>query len=195
LPTALILGGAECVWDDAERALDMFTPDAVLAINDSIPRWSGRLDYAVTLHPPQMEGWLKERRNKGLNVSCEVWAHKHHGNVVHRVTTDWAGSSGLFACKVLMQEGFGGIVLAGVPMERERGHIVRLKPWISATMFRKGWLVHKGEISAIVRSMSGWTMELLGSPTADWLQQVGSAAGRNAIRRQEVGNANTEIGT
>lgn len=183
MPTALILGGAESVWDEAERALKLFTPDAVAAVNDSIPRWPHRLDYAITLHPSKMENWVKDRRNKGLNVDCELWAHKRHGNSVHRVTDDWAGSSGLFAVKILMQEGFGGIVLAGVPMDKQGGHIVRKTQWVSADMFRKGWLKHQCEIAPFVRSMSGWTKELFGPPTAEWLMQVtsGGVANRKAV--------------
>lgn len=178
MPSALILGCAECVWDDARRALEIFEPDAIFAVKDMIAKWHGRIDYGICLHPERTSGYVRERSLSGLPTNFEVWAHKNTTpSFSHRVAGDWAGSSGLFAVRVAMLEGFDRIVLAGVPMSRESGHVGRKQPWGEAEFFRNGWMHRMREISPHVRSMSGWTMSVLGEPTRDWLEARMSASG------------------
>lgn len=165
MPTALVIGGAECAWDDAYRALELFKPDAFAVVNDMLGRWPLRIDYGCTLHPDKLGEFLRGRRGP---LPYQIWSHRAHKNAQRR-TTDWAGSSGLFAVKVLREENFDAIVVAGVPMVDKAGHIVRKETWPNANMFRGGWKKRFGEIEPYVRSMSGWTMELLGPPTPEWL--------------------------
>lgn len=189
---ALILGGAECVWDDARRALAMFTPDAVIAVNDMIGLWPDRVDYGVSLHPEKLSAFVRNRKVNGGNTNLQLWSHKRLRDEVHKTTSDWAGSSSLFAVKVaLIEEKFDGVVLAGVPMEPEAGHIVRKKAWQSANMFRRGWIKRQSEYEARTRSMSGWTKQLLGEPTPEWLAFVSSASDHDVIARLEKGDAQT----
>lgn len=172
---ALVVGGAECVWKDAHTALSMFTPDAVFIINDMIPRWPGRIDYAVTLHPNKLDEWLRDRKKFNGQVNFRIYAHKQYHGLVHTVIPDWQGSSGLFAVKAALSESFAGVVLAGVPMTPKSGHFVRHKIWSSSALFTKGWVNHYKEIKVQTRSMSGWTKELLGVPTPEWLVSMNSA--------------------
>jgi hypothetical protein len=184
---ALVLGSAEGVFAEAEEALKLFPdgePDAIAVINDTVPRWPGRIDYLCTLHAEKLEGWLREREKNGHPGSPEVWsykaAHGPKGNQifrgVHKVATDWAGSSGLFTVRCLLLEKFERIVIAGVPMDRAACHIVRKdkhsgKPeaWTAADGYRNAWKRRLPEIKDCVRSMSGSTKEMLGAPTAEWL--------------------------
>jgi hypothetical protein len=114
-----------------------------------------------------MEMALHRRRQAGLNRP-QTWAHKPYRGI-DRSTPDWAGSSGLFAVKVAIEEGFERIVLAGVPMTAEGAHYYDAKVWTAAHVFHSGWNHRLPQIKDIVRSMSGWTRELLGEPTRDWL--------------------------
>lgn len=169
---ALILGGASCVWDDAKAALALADPDAVIAINDMIPAWPGKIDYAVTLHPNKLPMWLAKRRERGMETDFPCWAHRRdRANGVTHYCSDWQGSSGLFAIKVAIQQiGISGAILAGVPMT-PTPHFVRgeSKPWKSANAFIAGWKRHMDEIKSVARSMSGWTRQQLGAPTPEWL--------------------------
>lgn len=176
MPTALILGGAQCVWQDAVNALRLFTPDAVFAVNDMIAEWPGRLDYAVSLHPDKLSVFVRAREQHGYSSGFQTWAHKASArDGVQKTTADWRGSSSLLAVKIaIVEEKFDAVVLAGVPMSKEQGHFKRRKPWTSAEMYRKGWHLHLGEIAPYVRSLSGWTRELLGEPTPTWLSERGS---------------------
>ena len=175
---ALVLGGAACVTDDAERALKLFEPDAVAAINDMIARWRGKIDYAVTLHPEKLDFWIKHRGIWGGDPGqFACWSHAYKSPLARRqfltetrTTSDWGGSSGLMAVKVLLQEGFDKIVLAGVPMERTAGHVAKPGEWPQARAYQKAWKRRVPEIAWATRSMSGFTRDILGEPTEEWLQ-------------------------
>lgn len=172
---ALVLGCAENVWDDAIAVLSRCSPDAIFAVKDMMARWPARIDYACTLHPDRTDQYLRERTRKKYPNGFNVWAHRNFGSKTHhKITRDWAGSSGLFAVKLAMEQGFSGIVLAGIPMESGFGHVTRRQPWGTATQFRNGWIHHKEELKVCVRSMSGWTREMFGTPTDEWLAQHGS---------------------
>ena len=171
---ALVLGDAACVFADASAALDLSPFEAIAACNNMIVRWQGHLDYAISLHPEPAPDWnglraaIKARTDRGFNRP-EVWSYKP-ANCVDRWTPDWAGSTGLLAVKVLLELGFDRIVLAGVPISEAEGHFYDPKPWNAARIFRRGWLGHLEEIRANTRSMSGWTAEQLGMPSAEWLR-------------------------
>jgi hypothetical protein len=172
---ALVLGCAECVWADAAAAAKLFEPDAVFAVKAMIAHWPDRIDYAVTLHPEMLADFLRRRCDAGLPMAMQTWAHSRRGprgkpwSTVDRTTEDWAGSSGLLAVKIAREEGFDKIVLAGIPMEAAAGHVDRRKNWIAAHAFRRSWERRRDLLAPYVRSMSGWTKELFGPPTPEWL--------------------------
>lgn len=173
---ALILGCAECVWEDAARVLSVCSPDAIFAVKDMMGKWPARVDYGITLHPERTDEYLRERRRQNFPSGFEVWAHRNYGSqTAHKTTNDWAGSSGLFAVRVARKKDFQAIVLAGVPMRRDAGHVRRQEPWNDAQNFLGGWRHRKDQIAPFVRSMSGWTKETFGEPTHEWLSHHGSA--------------------
>jgi hypothetical protein len=180
--SALVIGSADGCFEEAQEALKLWgdgEPDAIAVLNDSFPRWPGRVDYLPTLHAENVEGWLMAREQAGYSMGAQVWSyHRTHDGrlpgahiypLVKHIASDWAGSSGLYAVRVLLLEKFERIVLAGVPMESKAGHILRKKPWTGAEGFRNGWKHRLPEIKNKVRSCSGWTQGLLGAPTAEWI--------------------------
>jgi hypothetical protein len=174
--TALVLGDATCVHEDAARALAMFTPDAIAATNNIGISWPSRIDYWCTLHPRPCPDWpgivvaMERRRAAGLNRP-QTWAHAPSEGI-DRTTTDWHASSGGLCVKVLREEGFERIVLAGVPMNAEGGHFYDARPWLQAHRYQAGWTNKIKIIRPFVRSMSGWTKELLGEPSPDWIAGI-----------------------
>jgi hypothetical protein len=186
----LIVGGASAALDEAESARDLGPFDAVMAINDAIALYPAPLDYAVTLHPDKLRGWLDRRaKDQRPGARPELWSDHcvGTGNLEpDQLTRDsWAGSSGLFAVKVGLIEGFERIVLAGVPMQAARGHIEDAAPWTDCSSFTSGWHIQRKLLGLFVRSMSGWTAELLGKPTRAWL--AGKSRGRNRPPKEETG--------
>tara|TARA_R110002020_G_scaffold382741_1_gene593436 strand:+ start:305 stop:817 length:513 start_codon:yes stop_codon:yes gene_type:complete len=168
MPKLLVLGCADTVWRDAEAAMQMAEFDAVLAVNHMIRDWPGRLDYAASLHPEHIEGWMKDRRGTESAPPAK-WGHS--GTRVRGldgIIRDWGGSSGLFGCQIGMAEGFDRIVVAGVPLTSTPHYHAGYS--FAAPQYRKGWKDHVEDIRPFVRSMSGWTKSLLGRPTKEWME-------------------------
>jgi hypothetical protein len=63
--------------------------------------------------------------------------------------------------------GYEKVVLIGCPMDV--GNLESRKK--SYTVFQKGWLYFKSDLIGKVKSMSGWTKELLGEPTKGWIEE------------------------
>lgn len=188
--TALVLGDARCVRDDLGRALQLFTPDAIAATNNIGLSYEGRVDYWVTLHPRRCPDWpgmavaFAQRIAEGRNRP-QTWGHAVCKDFTFdRTTSDWKGSTGLLCVKVLLEEGFERIVLAGVPMSKYEGHYYNAVPWHQAERYHDGWRGNLSRIRPYVRSMSGWTRDLLGEPDKAWL--LGEDGGADSPSMKEV---------
>lgn len=166
--SCLVLGGAASLWDDVEAALDLGEFDGVIATNDAGAVWKGPLTAWATLHPEKLPNWKREREASGYPMEFQAWSNRSDRSI-DRVTHNWHGSSGLFAVKVARELGFDRIVLCGVPMNAAGAHFFDEKPWVDVKSYTAGWHKHREVIAPFVRSMGGWTQELLGAPTPEWL--------------------------
>lgn len=164
---ALVVGGAACVWDDLAAAQALGEYDVVAAVND-VGAKLDRLDFWCSLHPDKFPRWMKAR---GSSDNIELWAHTKAGKLPLHVIDDWGGSSGLFAVRVLLEKGFTRIVLCGVPME-PTAHFFDTRAWVDCVSYRAAWQRRQPFLSRYVRSMSGWTRDLLGEPSSDWLETI-----------------------
>lgn len=188
--TALVLGGSLNVMAEADAALDLFDPDVIAGTNDIIARWPGRMEYVFTLHPEKLRSWLRTRHKNGYPKPGTIISSHHvraepvfHFDGVDRLLTDLGGSSGLFAVNGLLRDGFDKIVVAGVPLSPDAGHIARGPAmWNGSRHYRKIWEHHFLSIARQVRSMSGWTQELLGAPTAEWLETETKDVAKGSVR-------------
>lgn len=155
---------------DIADALDLFTPDIVVACNDAGAIWPGRLDAWVTLHPEKLPDWRDQRR---VNGHPDAARYMVHGSYL----PDWmtlaefrfpgqveSGSSGLFAAKVsLIDLGADLAVMAGIPLTRTP-HFFDRDQWQAAVGYRAVWQALRPQYRARIRSMSGWTAEHFGRP-------------------------------
>jgi hypothetical protein len=81
-----------------------------------------------------------------------------------------SGSSGLFAVKAALEVlGADRVVLAGVPMSTDQRHFNKGEPWAKGAPYLDAWRIALPFIRDRVRSLSGFTRDLLGAPTPDWL--------------------------
>jgi hypothetical protein len=184
---ALVLGGAPSVWRDLERAQDLTAglDTAIVATNHAGVLFEGDLDAWATLHPELFAAWRAERAEKGLNTDYRAIAHRKHGGLVGAEVhpLGWSGSSGLYAAQVAVQAlGASGVILCGVPMEREAGHIVMPGEWTLVEKYKPAWLAAK-EAGLPVRSMGGWTADLFGEPDAEWVASLNAAPARKRHRQ------------
>lgn len=177
---ALVLGSADCLFDDIEDFYRLGHADVVAACNDAIPMWTGHLSAACSLHQNKLSGWLKQRQENGLELpdyayafegrSWDVTPYKFEGQ-------EATGSSGLYALKVALCDlGATHAVLCGIPMD-QRGHFFNPASWRGHRSHRKGWEQALPAIKDRARSMSGWTAELLGKPDAAWMKTNGGKSG------------------
>jgi len=173
LKSALVLGGASSVFDDAKRALQLGAYDITIACNAIGTAWQGPIDIWCSLHPDRLSNWRLARANAGRMSASRHIAHKEGYDIEgreYRFDGHPSGSSGLFAVKIAMEEGCDRIVLAGVPMEVEAAHFNSAKTWTDCSDFLPAWEQALPLIKDVTTSMSGWTAERLGMPTAAWLQ-------------------------
>jgi len=167
---AIILGGAGNLWDDKAAALKLFEPDLVIACNHAGRDERGRVDHWVTMHPDIRTRWIGERVEAGLPPAGQLWHPRHRGNYPDSTQIEsWAGSSGMLCIAVAYELRCSHIVLCGVPMEKQHGHYDDPRPWHECRQYHQVWERRRPRIQSRVRSMSGWTRELLGAPTKEWL--------------------------
>ena len=181
MKTALCLGGGACLEKDVADFHAMGVPyDVVIACNDAGYWWNGRLDHWVSLHPNKFTGWMEARRKNGYPAAGQLWAHRAEGGSAQAVKAtryqfprqSGSGSSGLFMAKVALEDlRLDRVVLCGVPLYKTP-HFFDDKDWQSAESFRRAWLQVAPETLGKMRSMSGWTKVLLGSPK-DWAVNAG----------------------
>lgn len=189
-----VLGGAECVQGDYERLLGLLPETErplLVAVNDVGAWWPSRLDAWATLHPellverdpddPDGLSWIERRRTRGLPGGYVLYADRRR-DLVHETVTHWGGGGAAsYAARVTMHLGADRTVLCGCPLD-ERPYDGRTKTSHSLSEhlkeYRRGWRRrlrrdHQDAGRFLrdgVRSMSGWTRELLGEPTKEWLR-------------------------
>lgn len=178
---AIILGGAQCVWNDWRAAMDLSEPDSyhLVAINDVGQYVNAHIEHWISLHHSYFPGWLNFRRGHARN---KPHIHSHRDNTERRPgenRVDWwwwicfgGGTSGLFAAVICVLLGYDRIILAGLPMDNSP-HFFD-PPWYAAPgtgddQHKFVWPETKQRcLGDRVRSMSGRTSKWLGSPSEEW---------------------------
>lgn len=170
--TALVIGSANTLAADTEVALQLFEPDLIIGCNHAARDWNGRLDHWATMHPDQLPRWIAERARCGQLPAGQYWHARHRivpKEITSRAVESWGGSSGLLCVAVALELGVERTVLAGVPMLPNCKHYDSDKRWDEARAYHRAWEQHKEAMLGRVKSMSGWTRDLLGWPSEEWL--------------------------
>lgn len=172
---ALVMGGAQCVYDDIEAAIRLFKPDLFIAVKDIWMTYP-TVHHLVTFHIDRIPGELKKRRQLHLADPLCCWTYPSATVPtlpfpVRKVGVK-GGSSGLMGVQCALKLECTHIVIAGIPLDPHQPHFHNRKhrqPWKEATVMQPFWIDMVPEFNNRVRSMSGWTRELLGKPTRKWL--------------------------
>lgn len=180
----MICGGGEGVWVEREEALDLLAvvgaEPVSLAINEAGIYHPDPLDHWVSLHPDKLvvepNEWALQRERNGGSPAGTVWSVTRLHSTVDRTVRNWnGGSSGLLATDAAVNGlGLSHVILCGVPIDA-RPNEFKGEPWAQFERFQAAWKRAQPKMAGRVRSMSGWTRELLGSPTLDWLEQEQAA--------------------
>lgn len=133
---------------------------------DAVDKYPGRLLYVATFHPVEIPAIRERRRSAGGNVDYRMVSHESHPEA-DIIITDWwkpSGSSALLGAQAAIRLGYKRIVLCGGPLTGVNAKGSKYE------CFQSGWKARQKEVSPFVRSMSGWTADYLGKPTAEWLR-------------------------
>lgn len=175
--TTVVLGGAPSVWDELSDLMQMTRVDCVVATNEAGAYCALRVNHWVTLHHEKMKDWWDLRMRNGYSPPDKVWFHapSRHFVLPHESTGEWGGSSGLFGVKIALELGHKRIVVCGMPLI-DGPHFHTEQKMTGCKRYRRAWEAHVEELAPFVRSMSGWTKELLGEPDEFWLTTQGENA-------------------
>jgi hypothetical protein len=183
---ALVLGGAACLHDDVTAALSLGEYAGVVTCNDATVFWPGPIAGAASYHAEKWPVWIERRRRLGRKPPARLFGHQGFTRAQLRADLPVefvpptfpgqirTGSSGLFALKAaLIDLGFDKAVVCGMPLD-DRGHVHDQRAWTACLAHRPGWTEALPQIADRARSLSGWTEQLLGRPTAAWLTAQGA---------------------
>lgn len=118
--------------------------------------------YLATYHPVDIEEAQKRREAAGRNTDYAIIAHQQYKDKVSLIIPckPPSGSSALLGVLAGIKYGYQKIIVCGCPLQDKK-----------YIQYQKGWTAKENEIKNAARSMSGWTMELLGAPTGEWLNE------------------------
>jgi hypothetical protein len=175
---AFVLGGAECVWKDLEKARKLCTPDLTIVVNDIGIEYPHPIDFWVSYHSNMLTRWAAKRDGLGLPRPREFWtgsvlnSGSPRGTRTHKNT---GGSSGMLATCVAIDGNATHTILIGIPMDVNMKHFNDKnygRAWKDGKNYLHHWTLKAPEFDGKVKSMSGWTAELLGRPTKEWLEGI-----------------------
>jgi len=176
---ALVVGRAKGVWEEVDALKKMATFDAVLVVGKIGSFYPDEITHWVSFHTHGFSKWAHEREVRGFSEAQSYWTSVFKGPMIAEVNGKRigrvecvGGSSGLIAVTVALEVvNADRVALAGIPMDNERGHVDIEKPWDEAQHYRQAWLDVLPKLTGRVRSMSGWTLGILGGapPTREWL--------------------------
>jgi len=164
----IITGSAPNTLKDMTACHDIIgdRPRLYMAIGlDAVDKYALPIRYMATFHPVEIPAIHNRRAAINGNLDYEIISHESREDVNHCIGDWWkpSGSSALLGVQAALRIGYNRIILCGCPLtgkNEQNG---------SYENFRNGWIPRVREIDGRVRSMSGWTKELLGAPTQEWL--------------------------
>lgn len=164
---SIILIGRGPGWlDDFEISSSLLKKYDTMAIGGNC-LYKGYIDYMATYHEKDIFAYFNKRKLEKLNTDYLVIHHEAKENVNIVIPYEPpSGSSALLGSLASINLSYDKIVLCGCPLE---GKNDKEHPY---EIFRKGWIFHLSKVKDKVRSMSGWTKELLKGPTEEWIKVI-----------------------
>lgn len=163
--TALVCGAAATLTEDYERATEMRPDATVIGVNDVSEVL--KLDHLFTLDPEKVGKWHE------WQTRLFGWGYLAHSNrAADGIDVSWPeiegkGTSAWAAAKMARLMGFEEVILCGAPLDP----VPYVKRGPAQAFVRPKMLdTHRSYVAAdtephdVIRSMSGWTREVLGAP-------------------------------
>lgn len=165
----IITGSAPCVLLDMAGVPRVCSYDYMAIGLDAVDKYVWPVKYVATYHPVEIPDIRKRREQTGGNLDYTVISHERRDGVdivEPLLPGERSGSSALLGTLAALKLGYTRIILCGCPLtgKNDKGGAYE--------SFRVGWEQKQAFLAGRVRSMSGWTQELLGVPTEEWLLEA-----------------------
>ena len=177
LKTALVIGGASCVWDDLNCASRLGCEfDLIIVVNDIGIDWNNRIDAWCSYHSDLLQVWTEKRERLKLPRAGELWCgpvKPRHIKIPMQCLRTKGGSSGMLGAFIALEKKADKIVLCGIPLDPNMNHFNNKqhgKPWKDGKHYQKHWRENLPALQDKVKSFRGFTGKLLGAPTPDWIK-------------------------
>ncbi len=180
-PVLLVLGDGLSMPDDLGRFLSFKVKHDAASLGRSYQRYPGLIRHWFNADGTGAKQWAESLPQETIKHSCgdmpgfdvdwEVTQDDYHHQDITGEAGRLHGTSSIFAALAAIEMGYGRIVLAGCPLDT-KGH------WHSPDHYGPSWFgmdfmawldFAKEKNAAKVRSMSGYTARVLGSPDKEWL--------------------------
>lgn len=172
LKVAIVLGGAESVWQDLTQACTLAPAATIIGTNHAARDFDGHLDHWATMHGEIIPMWIAARKAAGRTGGYQIWLPQHRRVSLPgaRLIASRGGSSGLFATVVAIEHlKIDRVMLCGVPMNQNCSHYDDPRKWREAVQYLPAWRRYLPALTGKVRSFGGDTMKMLGAPNEEWL--------------------------
>ena len=175
----VIVAGGRCVWDDLARLGVMGAAEGtdIMCVNDVVMHYPGHVKHLYSNDLRMIPHWLNARREQiTRKFGHVVMTHtcRNGGAPTHAWPWPGNGTSSLSAVYTGIGLGYESIVLCGAPLD-DSGHYFD-PPWVESHFTNEVshrtdngemqyWHFAREQIfKGRVKSMSGRTRDLLGSP-------------------------------
>lgn len=174
----LVAATARCAWEDIARFKEISNDIQadIMAVNLMGFLYPGRVHHWACLHPELFMS-LEPLRKRMRSRLGHTWTHS--GRSGPGVQFAWGiekngGTSTLLAALVAICLGYRRIVLAGAPLSND-GHFYdppgEFDTYDSRPVKLEWEAARMDMFQDRIRAMSGWTKQILGEPTKEWLDK------------------------
>lgn len=166
----LIMGIAPCLEEDLKAIESRDLYDYMAVGLDCADRVLSPIQHMATYHTEELGQFYERRKKAELNLDYKTHSHQPPADCVWPLVarSPFSGSSAFLGCQASIGLGYKKIILCGCPMQGK--NLIKSKVH-DYDKFQKGWIKFAPSMFGDkVKSMSGFTKELLGFPTKEWLE-------------------------
>jgi len=169
--TLLILGTGRCLKDDLSKCNEPVVD--VATVNDAAMYYPGYTKHIFAIHSemiPHIKAMRAVRKYSSNSFTHTLYMpNRNHFSDFAWDINPFGGTSAMLAVLAGLYMGYDHVILAGVPMDNS-GHFWDIAEdevmvGLDGENIRNFWKMMNDEVfNGRVKSLSGWTRELLGNP-------------------------------
>lgn len=172
-PIGILCGSSQTVWTDLAQAELLAPKHEKIGINFFPVHYRDNVTHWVTVHSDKMRYWLPLRQYYN---NSKAWTHSYMDDASIDIVWDIrydSGTSSLYALQIALKMGYQKILLCGITLDEQPCfYDPPTHTYKHAQRERTAWKQLPDDMKSKVRSFSGFTKDLLGTPTQEWLSAL-----------------------